>query len=376
MVSIAASIPDGVVRENVERLRAAMRKNDTAAVIVFHPSNMLALTGTPHAAWDRLTCAAVTRDGGVHLVCPTFERPGVRGAEPHATIHTWDEDQDAYAVLADALRSDGAAKGRIGVDGRVWLESWYAFCGALPDANLHNGEALLRAVRIRKSSVVVEIMRAAHRRGERVFLELQRIIRAGASEIELHRELQARFAGDGLTVNPMIQSGPNGAIPHNPTGDRELREGDNVVVDSVTVTDGFHNDLTRTFAIGKPTPRARQAYDAVRRAQAAAIEMMRPGARCGDVDTAARAIIEAACFGAFFTHRLGHGIGIEVHEPPYLNGANDELLEPGMCVTVEPGVYVPGEFGVRIEDDVVITDNGCEVLRGELQTDVSPAFST
>ncbi|RMF80476.1 MAG: aminopeptidase P family protein, partial [Planctomycetota bacterium] len=193
MIPIAESIPDAIVREHNDRLRDEMRKNGIDAVIVFHPSNMLAFTGTPHASWDRLTCAAVTRDAGVHLVCPAFERPGVAGAEPHATIHIWQEDQNPYAVLADALRSAGVAKGRIGVDGRVWLDSWYAFCEALPDARLCNGEALLRTVRIRKSPAEIEILRAAHRRGERLFLELRRLIRPGVSEIELHRRLQEHF---------------------------------------------------------------------------------------------------------------------------------------------------------------------------------------
>jgi Xaa-Pro aminopeptidase len=172
----------------------------------------------------------------------------------------------------------------------------------------------------------------------------------------------------------MIQSGPNAAIPHNPTGERRLQEGDAIVVDSVVQFNGYYNDLTRTFALGEPPPRAKQAYRAVRRAQQAAIEAARPGIACEKLDRIARGIIAEAGFGQYFAHRLGHGIGIEVHEPPYLVGGNRETLRPGMCMSVEPGVYIPGEFGIRIEDDILITEDGCEVIRGGLSTDVTHAF--
>ena len=207
-----------------------------------------------------------------------------------------------------------------------------------------------------------------------MFFKLREMIQPGVSELELYRELHAHYAKEGLAVDPLIQSGPNGSVPHNPPGQRRLQEGDNLVVDSVIVVDGFTNDLTRTYALGEPSPRAKQAYQAVRRAQAAAIEAARPGVACGELDRIARAIITEAGFGEFFTHRLGHGMGIEGHEPPYLVGGNAERLRPGMCMSVEPGTYVPGEFGVRIEDDILITEDGCEVIHGELATDVTDAF--
>lgn len=374
MIPVGDSLPAAVVRENVARLVELMRPAGYAATLVFHPSNMLAFTGTSHASWDRLTCAAVTCEGQVHLVCPAFERPAVAGAEGLASVHTWREEENAYSVFARALAAAGVRSGKLAVDGRIWLESWYAFQTVCGNLKLEQGEELLREVRLCKSPAAQVLLRAAHRRGEQVFLELSGMIRAGVREIELHGQLQRLFAGRGLHVDPMIQSGPNGAIPHNPTGRRELAEGDNVVVDSVVVCDGFHNDLTRTYAVGRPGPRARSAYRAVRDAHDAAIAAARAGVECRELDRIARNIITKAGFGEFFTHRLGHGLGIECHEPPYLNAANAERLRPGVCVTIEPGVYLPGEFGVRIEDDVLITETGCEVLRGDLPTDVSDAF--
>jgi Xaa-Pro dipeptidase len=374
MTPTGASIPAVIVRENVARLQNLMKPDGFAAVIVFDSSNMLAFTGTPHAAWDRLTCAAVTRAGDVHLVCPAFERPAVSGAEDIATIHTWEEHEDAFQCFARALQQAGVRSGKLGLDGRTWLRASQAFEKVCTGLTLESAEHLIREVRIIKSPAAQELLRAAHRRGEQVFFAMRDMIRPGVSEIELHRQLQARFRPEGLELDPMIQSGPNGAVPHNPTGARLLQEGDNLVVDSVITADGFNNDLTRTFAIGEPGSRAKLAYKAVRSAQAAAIEAARPGVQCRELDGIARRIIAEAGFGEFFTHRLGHGMGIECHEPPYLDGGNTETLRPGMCMTVEPGVYVPGEFGVRIEDDILITERGCEVIEGDLPTDMTDAF--
>jgi len=278
-------------------------------------------------------------------------------------------------VFAEHLESVRVARAAIGVDGRIWLKAWYRLCKALPQARLCIAESLLREVRICKSPRMQEILRRAHRNGERFFLELRSLVRPGVSEQELYEEVTAKLGADGPQPDAMIQSGPNGAVPHNPTAQRRLQQGDLVVVDSVLATDGFFSDLTRTYAVGAPPERARQAYETVRRAQAAAIEAARPGMACGELDRIARRIIEEAGFGPCFTHRLGHGIGIEVHEPPYLCPGNPEPLRPGMCVTIEPGIYVPGEFGVRIEDDVLITSDGCEVIRGDLPTDVSSALA-
>ena len=374
MIPIASSIPEPIVLENVQRLTDLMREQNVSAIILFDASNMLAFTGTPHAAWDRLTCGAVTREGQVHVICPAFERPGVSGADNIATIHTWREEENPYKVFGDALRESGVKSGTVGVDGRIWLESWYAFHEVCPSLEFKSAEPLLREVRMCKSPAVQGILRKASARGERLFAELRERVRAGVSEIELHGELRTHFEGEEFTVDPMIQSGPNGAIPHNLTGTRVLHEGDNIVVDSVTTTDGFNNDLTRTYAVGEPSAKAKQAYRVVREAHDAAIAAAKAGVECRALDRIAREIITKAGFGEFFTHRLGHGMGIECHEHPYLNGNNADKLRSGACVTVEPGVYVPGEFGVRLEDDILITESGCEVISRNLPIDVTDAF--
>jgi D-alanyl-D-alanine dipeptidase len=172
----------------------------------------------------------------------------------------------------------------------------------------------------------------------------------------------------------LIQGGESASVPHQATGRRRFRDGDAVVVDLVCRRNSYLGDMTRTFAIGRPEADVRRAYAVVRSAQRAALEAVRPGVTCEAVDRAARVVIERAGLGEYFVHRLGHGIGLDGHEPPYFVDGSRRRLAPGMCVTVEPGVYVPGRFGVRIEDVVAVTPDGCEILTRMIPTDVSEAF--
>lgn len=375
MVVVGPRIPDPIIREHQARLVDEIRREALDGVLLFDAANLLAFCGTPHAAWDRLTCAILLRDGTALLLCPRFERPAVAPAEAHTRVIPCEETDDPWRLLADALQSAGLRRGRLGLDGRTWVEARAGLAAACPALDLVDGSAPLREVRLCKSPAEAALLRTAQARGETLFLLARDRIRPGISELDLHRDLAQCLEAQGLRVNPMIQSGPTAAVPHNPTGARRMADGDLVVIDSVVTVDGYMNDLTRTFALGSPPPRAVAAYRAVRQAHAAAIAAAAPGIECRRLDQIAREIITAAGFGEFFSHRLGHGLGIECHEPPYLNGANPERLRPGMCVTIEPGVYVPGEFGVRIEDDVLITESGCEVLRHALPTDLSAAFS-
>jgi Xaa-Pro dipeptidase len=380
MSADARRIAEPIVREHVARLVGLMRPTDYAAIIVTFPPNLLAFTGCGHWSYDRLTCGAVTRDGAVHSICPAFERPLLDDAARVATVHTWQEHEDAYVGFLEVLREAGVRRGLLGVDGRIWLEVLQRLTAAAarvaPELQLTSADALLREARICKTPAEQAALQTAHQQGERAFLSLYDLIRPGVSEIELCREITTRFRDSGMNVVPLIQSGPNASSPHHATGWRMLQAGDAIVVDSVIQYQGYMNDLTRTFAVGTPPPRVRAAYRAVRAAQAAAIAAARPGVPCGRLDAIARQVITEAGFGPYFLHRLGHGIGIECHEPPYLVAGNEEILRPGMCVTIEPGIYVAGEFGIRIEDDVLITPAGCEVLRGALPTDVSSAFES
>ncbi len=370
----AAAIPAPLVREHLARLADLLRPTDLAAVVVFHPSNMRAFLGTDWSSSDRLLCGAVTRAGRAVAVCPAFERPALDPIAAWTHIATWEEHEDPYAALLRALADAGAAHGPLGVDGRMWVDSLERLAAAAAPRPVRNAEALLREVRVIKSPAELVVLREAQRRGERAFAVVAELLRPGVSERELCDAVTARFAPEGLHVVPLVQSGPNAAVPHSPTGTRRIAPGETVVIDSVITWQGYCNDLTRTFAVGDPPARARAAYRAVRAAQAAAIAAAGPGVPCSRLDAIARGVIAEAGFGPYFVHRLGHGIGLEGHEPPYLVGGNDEPLRPGMVCTVEPGIYVPGAFGIRIEDVIIITERGCEVIRGTLATDVSAAL--
>ncbi len=368
-------IPGEIVADLVRRVRDGLTDAGLEAVVAFDRSNMLAVTGVSHCSSDRMVCAAVLRDGSVHVACPAFERAAFARAESTVAIHPWEEDENPYAAFAAALRTAGVRSGRIGLDGRTWISAQEAFSQAFGGERVIAADSVFRQSRICKSDAELAILRAAHRRGERVFLAAMDLVRPGVAELRLHAELCKRMDTMGITVDPLVQSGPTAADPHQPAGDRALQDGDAVVIDSVITHCGYVNDLTRTYAVGAPDAEVRAAYRAVRDAQAAAIDAAGPGVECRELDRIARSVIARAGFDGCMLHRLGHGIGLEGHEPPYLNGANSERLRPGMCVTIEPGIYVRGRFGIRIEDDLIITPTGCEVIGGQLATDVSPALA-
>jgi Xaa-Pro aminopeptidase len=221
----------------------------------------------------------------------------------------------------------------------------------------------LRAV---QSPAEVAAIRAAVRAAERGLLLARRAIRPGATEreaaAELRHALVARCAAQDQAFETIIAEGPRGSLPHARPTDRPLRRGSVVLVDWGARADFYHSDLTRVLALGRVPARYGRLVRLVRRAQLSAIETVRPGARLADVDAAAREVIARAGYGERFGHALGHGVGLEVHELPRVWGRSAEVCRPGMVFTVEPGVYLPGKFGIRIEDDVLVTETGCEVL--------------
>ena len=218
-------------------------------------------------------------------------------------------------------------------------------------------------------------MRAAAQDTGRIYSAISDVLRPGISELDALAEAMERLRSARVTRwGDLVQSGPSASIPHQRTGRRVVQRGDAVIVDFVAQREGYLGDMTRTFAVENVSDEICRAYGVVRDAQAAAIEAIKPGVTCEAVDAAARRVIEAAGLGDFFVHRTGHGIGLDVHEAPYLVPGNKTPLAPGMVVTVEPGVYLPGRFGIRIEDVVAVTEGGHDVLSRDVPTDVSTQF--
>jgi Xaa-Pro aminopeptidase len=247
----------------------------------------------------------------------------------------------------------------------MWAEKVLALRAALPGCEQRLAGEVLRELRMRKTTEEVDALRAAGRAIDRVHAQVAQWLRAGRTEREVAADIAAAIVTEGHeTVDfVIVGSGPNGASPHHEVSDRVIQRGDPVVVDiGGTTADGYCSDSTRMYAVGEPPEDFLAYYDVLRRAQAHAVEAVRPGVTCASVDEAARGVITDAGYGERFIHRTGHGIGLETHEHPYVVAGNDLVLEPGMAFSVEPGIYLPGRHGARIEDIVVCTADGVEPL--------------
>ncbi|MBD9735809.1 aminopeptidase P family protein, partial [Streptomyces sp. H28] len=268
----------------------------------------------------------------------------------------WTDGKDPYAATAALL--DPA--GRYGISDNTWALHLLGLQRALPGtsyAALTEALPMLRAV---KDPAELELLAAAGAAADAAFEEIRTVPFAGRRESDVAADLAALLlrSGHSRVDFTIVASGPNGAHPHHEAGDRVIAHGDMVVLDFGGLKDGYGSDTSRTVHVGEPTDEERRVHDLVRAAQEAGFRAVRPGAACQDVDRAARAVIADAGHGEHFVHRTGHGIGVTTHEPPYMVEGEERPLVPGMCFSVEPGVYLPGRFGVRIEDIVAVTGDG------------------
>jgi len=371
------SIPAELVQQHIEQAAAGLAQRNADALLVFRRTNILGFCGVPLEPTDRLVCGLISRDGQIAIVVPAFEAGMAGTLPPGSELVTWEEYEDPYRALAKVAARLGVDSGRIILDNFTWLSAQQRLAAAIPRATIVPDTDLIDNIRMIKTPEEVAAIRAACEDTGRIYPLISKKLRAGISELELRCDVIAQLERSGLTpFGDIIQGGESASIPHQPTGPRIFRDGDTVIVDFVCTRDGYLGDMTRTFAVDGGVPdEAKRAYRAVRNAQAAAIHAIKPGIACETIDAAARSVIEQAGLGDYFVHRLGHGIGMDVHELPYFVKGNRQLLRPGMCITVEPGVYLPGQFGVRIEDVVVVTPGGCEVLTRGVPTDVSPVFN-
>jgi Xaa-Pro dipeptidase len=302
------------------------------------------------------------------IVLPELETPKVDQLPYKVTPVSYGENpaewDAAFRRAVNVLRLDGK---RIGVEPRHMrlLEFRHVRAGA-PEADYPDASETLALLRLHKDEGEVREMRQAVRIAQEALRAVIPSIKIGATEREIAAELNVQLLRGGsdseLPFTPIVSSGPNSANPHASPSDRRLQRGDLLVVDWGASRNGYASDLTRTFAIGDAEPEFKKIAEIVQAANEAGRRAGKPGVACAAVDQAARAVIEQAGYGKYFTHRTGHGLGMEDHEEPYMFAQNEKLLEPGMAYTVEPGIYLPGRGGVRIEDNVVVTDEGVEVL--------------
>ncbi|MFJ9426645.1 aminopeptidase P family protein [Streptomyces sp. NPDC101249] len=346
-------------RSRMARAARAAADAGLAGLLVAPGPDLVWLTGyAPTAITERLTLLVLTPDRPPVLVVPTLEAPDAArapGAEA-LSLRDWTDGKDPYAATAALLDSTG----RYGVSDNAWALHLLGLQRALPDTShtaLTEALPMLRAV---KDAAELELMAAAGAAADAAFEEIRTVPFAGRRESEVGADLAGllRRFGHAQVDFTIVASGPNGANPHHEVGDRVIEDGDMVVLDFGGLKDGYGSDTSRTVHVGEPDDEERAIHDIVRAAQEAGFRAVRPGAACQDVDRAARQVIADAGYGEYFIHRTGHGIGVTTHEPPYMIEGEEQQLVPGMCFSVEPGIYLPGRFGVRIEDIVTVTEDG------------------
>ncbi len=344
------------------RARRAMSDAGVDALLVGPGADLRYLTGYEALPLERLTLLVARADGRTVLVVPELEQPRAEAAPlpPDVDIVSFAETDDPYKLAAAELEQAR----RLGVGDRLWSMFLLRLQDALPNAGWVPATTVTKHLRMRKSPHEIDALRRAGQAIDRVHQQVPSLLRPGRTEAEVGRDIADLIVAEGhQTVNfVIVGSGPNGASPHHETAERVLQAGDSVVVDIGGTLDAYCSDCTRNYVIGDVPAGYAEAHAALEAAQKAACDAVRPGVTAESVDAAARDVLAAAGYGDFFVHRTGHGIGLEEHEDPYIVGGNDTLLEPGMAFSIEPGVYLPGRFGMRIEDIVVVTDDGCERL--------------
>jgi Xaa-Pro aminopeptidase len=348
--------------QRIERAEAEAAAQGFDAVVASPSPDLAYLTGYDPGLLERPTFLVLRPDREPLLLVPELERPLAtsRMADDVVAIRGWRDGTDPYAEAAASLPS----RGRIAVTDRMWSSHLLELQAVLPEISFHPASPVIGRLRARKDPDELDALRRAAAAADRTYEDLCGLAFRGRTEIEIAADLARLLVEHGHTRADftIVGAGPNGASPHHDPGERRVEEGDAVVLDFGGELDGYFSDTTRTVVAGEPSTELVRIHALVHHAQGAAVDAVRPGAVAQDIDRIARAIIEEGGEGERFIHRTGHGIGREVHEPPYIVEGNPVPLEPGMVFSVEPGVYLAGRFGVRIEDIVAVTDEGVETL--------------
>jgi Xaa-Pro dipeptidase len=352
-------------RSRSARLEERLKQADLDGVVLMPGPNLLYLSGLDLFVSERPIVVCYAVDGRSVALLPGFEGGRVAALAPDTQLLTYSDEEGygaAFSALAQALALDGK---RFAVEYQnMRVLELRALEAAAPNAEYVSLEQTLPGLRAIKDERELAALRAAIDITQQALQAMLAWPVAGWSERQLAERLTAEMMEGGAdsVAFMIVVAGPNGADPHAGPSGRPLQPGDLVTIDCGAVHDGYTADITRTFAVGSVEERLREIYEVVRQANAAGRAAVKPGVQAQEVDRAARAVIESAGYGEFFSHRTGHGLGIETHEPPYMVEGNELCLEPGMVFTVEPGIYVPGLGGVRIEDDMVVTSQGGESL--------------
>ena len=376
---MAPSLTSAVHEARLGAAQAALASSGAAALLLGLGADLRYLTGYSAHALERLTMLVLPAEGRPALIAPRLEAMAAAsspaGGAGLVDIVAWDETDDPYRLVAG--RADAERLGptvpvvaRLLVDAGLPARHLLALQQLLPGREFGLADEAMGELRIVKDAAEIDLLRRAAHAADRVVADIAAGRLVGRTEADVSREVRERLVAEGHQAASfaIVGSGPNAASPHHEAGDRIIRKGDPIVLDIGGTLGGYGSDITRMLwvtdgdASAGPTPEFLAVFELVRRAQAAATAAVRPGAGCAALDEVARRIIRDGGYGAAFFHRLGHGIGLEAHEEPYLVAASRQQLRTGHAFSIEPGIYLEGRFGVRIEDIVVCADDGPDVL--------------
>ena len=354
----------GAVQEELSRLEQDL-------MVFFPSSNMRYLSGFSDEPGERMLFLLVPADGEPVFLVPELYEQQVKQTSPFIQVCAWKDSDDPCALLKEKVASRTKKPLKVLVDDGMWASFFMMLQEVLPEARFFLASRIMRTLRMMKTQEEVRLLQKAGALADIAFEALIGTSIEGVSEIALSAKIEETMrvnGADGIAFETLVASGTNSALPHHRAGQRRIERGDVVVLDYGCRLGGYCSDITRTVVCGEPSEEVWKVYEIVAEAQEMAVGGVRPGIEAQMVDRIARGVIEKSGYGAHFIHRTGHGIGIDVHEDPYMVEGNQLLLQEGMSFSVEPGIYLPGKFGVRIEDIVVVTEHGAERMNRSNRT--------
>ncbi len=354
-----------------QRARELMNKNGLDGIVLMEGTSLTYFTGVRWWGGERLFALVLPAKGESFYVCPAFEEGRAReqlanapeGAHPD--VRTWQEDENPYALVAQGLKDRSISTGKVGLEETIRFVFSDGMAKAAPQTTFTSATPVTAGCRMIKSAQELALMRLACQITFTAYEAVYHALQPGMTQHQVEDLISAAYDQLGFPGEASVQVGEYSSLPHGSATPQVVREGSIVMIDDGCTVEGYQSDITRSFVLGKASDKMKKVFDIVHRAQATAVATARPGLECGSIDAAARKVITDAGYGPdykYFTHRLGHGIGMDGHEWTYLVRGNTTKLAPNMTFSDEPGVYIPGEFGIRLEDDMHITENGAELL--------------
>jgi Xaa-Pro dipeptidase len=358
-------------QQRQERARTLMSENGLDAIVIMEGTSLRYFTGIRWWGGERMFALVLPVKGAAFYVCPAFEEGRaheqiVNAPEgDHPDLRVWQEDENPYQRIAQGLKERGISSGKLGIEETIRFVFVDGIAKAAPQATITSATPVTAGCRMVKSSHEIALMRLASLVTLAVYEAVYLALHEGMTQHDVSDLIEKAYARMGFPGEASVMVGEYTAFPHGSTTSQVIRKGSIIMIDDGCTVEGYQSDITRTFVLGRATDKMKQVFDIVHRAQSAALAAAKPGAECGSVDDVARKIITDAGYGPdykYFTHRLGHGLGMDGHEWPYLVRGNTTRLRTNVTTSNEPGIYIRSEFGIRLEDDMHVTENGAELF--------------